>query len=109
MDWAASIVACFEILIFKVLTIGVTQGNIGFTVNVKIANPAFISAVVGVYIGVNVVLPVKERGSAVVHSTEAIEEELTILIWLKGTWYVWFSQMGTSVGFIVTVGFFIIV
>ena len=29
------IVACFEILIFKVLTIGIAQGKIGFTVNVK--------------------------------------------------------------------------
>ena len=42
------IVACFEILSFNVLIIGVAHGAIGFTFNVRYTNPAEISAVVGV-------------------------------------------------------------
>ena len=40
-------VACLEILIFKILTIGVAQGAIGFTVKVKVTKPVAISAAVG--------------------------------------------------------------
>ena len=60
--------------------IGVAQGEIGSTVNVRFTKPAAISAAVGVYVGFHDEAPVKLAIVVVVHCCDKMDVGFTIVI-----------------------------